>query len=376
MLLLLSAALYPVRASGQGLGAAGIGMSGSLTDLSPLEVPQGGSVSSNDLFIVVFNFRDTESTVNLSAIAPPGIEVSFTPNETVFTLPPHGHRRIRVAVHVDPTVPPGEYQVVVQANLVLGKPHGAVQVVPGAAQKLILRVVGQYSVVNVVALDPAGEPIRNALIRLYRPISGVLRSVVDSYGRLSARVVPGRYVVRVYLAGEKAAEKTVVLKPFETRNITLHPIIVYVENFVVKPILQDGKPVGVKLNIVVKNIYRVIQDASIVLVVKRNGKLLEERMLVKQSTLPLGRSDYELDYLPPGGMEPGNYTFQVQILGLRNRLLAVSPIRWVYVHPRPLLPRLIPLLLLIALLLAALLSRNRRRKRAGEAARSPPGLKQ
>ena len=346
-------------------------MSGSLTDLSPLEVPQGGSVSSDDLFIVVFNFRDTESTINLSVTAPPGIEVSFTPNETLFTLPPHGHRRIRVAVHVDPTVPPGDYTVVVQASLVLGEPRGAVQVVPGAAQKLVIRVVGQYSVINVIALDPAGEPIRNALIKLYRPISGVLRSVMDSYGRLSAKVVPGKYVIRVYLAGEKAAEKTVVLKPFETRNVTLHPIIVYIENFVVKPILQDGKPVGVKLNIVVKNIYRVIQDASLILVVKRDGKLLEERMLVKQSTLPLGRSDYELDYLPPGGMEPGNYTFQVQVTGLKGRLLAVSPIRWVYVRPTPLLPRLVPLLLLA--LPVALLARSRRRRRSRKRSQAPAG---
>ncbi len=69
------------------------------------------------------------------------------------------------------------------------------------------------------------------------------------------------------------------------------------------------------------------------LYVWRDGKLLETRDFVAQSTLPLGRSDYKFDYVPKEGWKPGNYTFQVRVYGFNGKLLAESNTAWLNYRP-------------------------------------------
>jgi hypothetical protein len=105
-----------------------IGMSGSLQALSPVVLPQGSTLYSDSFFIVVFNHRSAPAEIRLGVEAPPGISVGFDPNETVFTLPPGGYKRFRVAVHVARDTVPGNHTVYVKAYVVERPEPGRVAV--------------------------------------------------------------------------------------------------------------------------------------------------------------------------------------------------------------------------------------------------------
>jgi len=342
------------------ISASGIGMSGSLQDLSPVTLPQGATLRSDSYFIVVFNFMDKPVEIRLGYEAPKGITVAFEPNETSFTLPPHGHKRFLVVVHVSDTMVPGNYTVYVKAYVVRHPEPGKVAVLEGAAQRLIVHVVGNYAYIHVRVLDPAGHIARNALVRLYRTIKGHEISVADQWGGvLDAKVIPGNYTVKAFLAGELAASKKITLHNHDNLTLVLHAIILYIERFTVKPLISNGRLVALRLHIVLKNIYRTLSGINVYLIVNRNGKLYDKRLLVSSSTLPLGRSEYFFDYTRVNGFEPGNYTLQIVVTGFGGKTLAVSQPRWVYVKGNP--PWLAVGLAVLALATAAALVRRRRK---------------
>ncbi|MCE4624719.1 MAG: NEW3 domain-containing protein [Desulfurococcales archaeon] len=365
LVLVLSSMFYHAMAQQPVVG--GVGMSGSFYTFDGISIPAGGELNTSEAYIVVYNYIEEPIDVVLNYSAPPGISVKFLPNETNITLQPGEHRRIQVIVSVSKDTVPGTYRVSVTASRVFReKPEGVV-IQPSVTQMINVTVIGEYSVIHVYALDPSGKVARNALVRLYRVVDNVLRPIIDSRnGELHARVVPGDYVVRAYLAGELVAEEKITLAPFEEKTVNLSLKIVYFEYFSIKPIIVGGELRGVKVHAVIKNVYKNITGADVVLEVARNGEVIDRRAVVRSSTLVLGRNEYEFDYIPPTGWEPGNYTFTMKVYGFGGKLLAVSPVRWLLIKP-PLWMRLhlhIILPLLAALIIVWLLIR--RRKRRGE----------
>lgn len=362
-LAVLVAAVLSAAAHAATITASGIGMSGSLQDLSPVTLPQGGTLRSDSYFIVVFNFKDEPVEVRLGYEAPKGITVSFEPNETDFTLPPHGHKRFLVIVHVSNTTVPGNYTVYVKAYVVRRPEPGRVAVLEGAAQRLVVHVVGSYAYIHVRVLDPAGHVARNALVRLYRVMRGHEVSVADRWGGvLDAKVVPGNYTVKAFLAGELAASRRVTLHNRDNKTIILHATILYIERFTVKPVMSGGRLIALRLHVVLKNIYRTLRGVNVYLVVEKDGKPYDRRILVSSSTLPLGRSEYFFDYTRAEGFEPGNYSLEVVVTGFGGRTLAVSQPRWVYVKGGP--PWPLAALALAAIAVAVLARRRGKNKRS------------
>ncbi len=338
------AAAYVARAE----LVAGVAMSGSFAALSPLKVPQGSVVSSDSLFVVVFNQRDEPLHVRLEYDAPPGITVAFVPNTTDLDMPPHSSRRFRVVINVSDAVTPGRYTIYVRAYVVRNETPGKVVVLEGAAEKLELIVVGDYSVLHVRVVDPGGDIARSALVRVMRPVKGREVSVADSWGGvLDAKLIPGNYTVYAYMAGELVASARVALRPYEEKNITLEAKVLYIERFSVKPLKSGDSVVGAKLHVVIKNLYHTLHGVTVILEVARDGNIFEERPLVASSTLPPGRSEYFLDYVPEKGLEPGNYTFRVKVYAFNGKLVAASKTLWMQV------PGSLPLLYILVAAAAA-----------------------
>ena len=360
---LLLCAASPLRAGAAG-AAEGIGMSGSLADLSPLKVPAGSIVSSDSLFVVVYNYGRSPVKVRLGYDAPPGIRVVFDPNASIVDLAPGESKRFRVIVNVSDSVVPGTYRVYVRAYIVK-KRGGGVAVIPGVSERLVLQVVGEYSDVAVKVVDPGGGIARTALVRLCRRIHGRLVSVVDARGGLlEARVVPGDYVVRAFLAGELAAEKAVHLAPGRYTYIVLHAKVLYIERFNAR--LDHERGVA-RIHVVLKNLYHTLQGVNVILYISHDGRPLEARKLVASSTVPPGRSEYFLDYAPPGGWSGGNYTFQVVVTAFGGRRVAASRPVTIVVPARP--PLMLAGLAAAGLAATAVLAWSRRKR--NEEAKKP-----
>ncbi len=344
-----------------------IGMSGSFYTFSGITLPRGGSFNSSDMYIVVYNYGGKEANVTLEYEAPKGITILFNPNETSFTLKPNEHKRMNVIIMVSKNMTPGTYKIAITAKEVVEKVPGKVVVVPAVTQEINITVVGEYSMVHVYALDPSGQIARTALVRLYTRFKGGLVSIRDSYnGELHALVIPGNYTVRVYLAGDLVAEENVTLRPYENRTLRLTLKIVFVEFFSIKPIVTaKNELIAARLKLVVKNVYKTISDASMILRVYKDGAPWENRTLMESSILPPGRVEYTFDYIPSRQWQGGNYTFTVEIYGMGGKLLARSEPKWLYYQP-PAKPIYIYITiavttLVVLLLLVALLRRRKRR---------------
>ena len=314
-----------------------IGLSGSFYTFNGITLPRGGLFKSSDLYIVVYNYGSTDANVTLNTTSPKGIRVYFEPNNWSFTLSPGGYKRLNVVINVSRKVVPGTYKITITAQVVKQTKEGKVIIVPAETQEINIRVIGEYGTINVLAVDPTGAIAKTALVRLYTYFKGSLVSVYDSYtGVLKARVIPGRYMVRVYLAGDLVAEKNITVKPYE--NITLRiPIkVVFIDYFSIKPIMKgENNLLGVRILVVVKNVYRTITDAKMVLKVYKKGELWDQRELLSSSVLPKGNVQYKFDYIPDKKWVKGNYTFTIEIYGMGGKLLAKSPPRWLYYSGGP-----------------------------------------
>ena len=310
-----------------------IGLSGSFYTLTGLEVPAGGVVSSRDVYVVVYSYGSKPVRVRLTYSAPEGLTVVFNSNTTVFTLQPGEHRVVPVVITVDKHARPGSYPVVIMAQQVVENETG-IHVVAAVSQKAVLRVTGEYAVINAVARDPSGRLVSDALIRLVGYLNGRPISIMDSYGRLHAVVVPGNYTLEAYLHGFLVAEENLTVRNGTVVNKDLYLRIIFIEYFSVKPVLSEkNRLVAARIHVIINNVYKTVNNITVKLYVWRNGKLLETRDLVAQSTLPLGRSDYKFDYVPKGGWKPGNYTFQVRVYGFNGKLLAESNTTWLNYQP-------------------------------------------
>ncbi len=358
-ILLLSAA-----ALAGGEETISLAMTGSLYALSPVEVPQGGVVNSSEFYVVVFNHGRAPVNVSLEYEAPRGIVLEFSPSAARrgIMIPPGGYVKVLVAIRVLPDTLPGTYTVYVKAVPHVERREGLVVIGAGLAQRFEVRVTGEAASLTVVALDPGGRVARNALIRLYREHGGRMVSIVDSYGMLVARVVPGSYVVKAYLAGEEAASAAVSLGPGESRRINLTLRIAYFELFHVSPLTRDGEIIGLRVQAILKNLYRPLADANVVLVIERDGTVFDEYYVMRSSTLPEGRNEFRLDYVPATPFTPGNYTVYMAVYAFNGRLIAVSEKHSFTIHGGSCIPYCLAAALAAA---AAEAARRKLRRRSG-----------
>ncbi len=358
---------YPaVIGEEQGPIIGGIGMSGSFYTYNNISIPRGGHLSTAEMYIVVYNYIDKPILVNLTSSSPPFIKVVFSINQTNFTLKPGEHKRIQVSLQVLENATPGIYKVSVTAQRIFKeKPGGPVIIQPAATQSINVRIVGEYSIINVYALDPAGKIARNALLRLYRITKTGRIPLVDSHnGELHVKTIPGKYYVEAYLSGELVAGRSFEVAPYENKTINLLLKIVYFEYFSVKPVFTNGKLVAAHLHAIIKNVYKNLNNITIYLIVSYKGKEIDRRVIVKSSMLVLGRNEYEFDYVPSQGWRPGNYTFTMKIYGFGGKLLAQSPTRWMYIKPpQPVWIKYMLYLLIPLIILMIILIMNKRKKK-------------
>ena len=313
----------------------------------------------------MFNHGSRPVNVSLQYEAPPGIRLLFSPPEAAkgIVIQPGGFIKVYVAISVSNDTLPGSYTVYLKAVPNIKHKPGLVVIGTGLVQRMKIIIRGKYSVIKVVALDPGGRIASNALIKLYKRIQGREVSIVDSYGTLEARVVPGRYIVRAYLAGELSANATVTLRPYESRTITLHLRIAYFELFIVKPLVRDGEIIGFNVHAALKNIYKTLNDANVLFIVERNGVVYDKRPALQSSVLPRGRSEFIFDYIPPRGLKPGNYTLYMVVYAFHGKLIAVSRKVNIVIEGRSCLLECLLALLLASLVVAIYYRYRRRRKR-------------
>jgi hypothetical protein len=322
-LVFLSAGLIshcPVNAAG------GIALSGSFSSQT-FEIPQGSSLSAPSVDVVVFNNLDEAIGIRMSAEAPVGVTVNLSESE--FTLAAGGQKAISISVEVTTDAAPGNYSISITATSFKEDVEGKIQLLGSARQTAPLQVLGESATVNVQAISPDGTPII-AIIRLFKQIgSNRYEFAYSETGVLDAVVVsPGSYVVEGYVGGQLMDSESFDIATGETKTITLTVGTIYFEQFDILEYTNNdtGKFAFAEMVYTIKNVYEQVDNATVLLEVKRDGSSLEQKQIGSFSPLVVGSVGQSYQYTPIDGWTDGNYSFKL-ILKIDNEIYTSSPER-------------------------------------------------
>jgi hypothetical protein len=297
--------VLPVQAQG------GLAISGSFYRQN-FEIPQGSSINSPEVYVVVFNNGETSLGIKMAFETPVGIKIKLSQSE--FTLPPGGQQQVLVGVEVTKDVASGEYELTVTAQS-YQKAGTGIQISGAASQSAKLTVLGTSGTVKIQAVSPDGQPLV-AAIRLYKTIAGQSSAIAYSEtGTLETKVAPGNFTSAVYVGGEKQAEQSFSVAQDENKIITLSAATIYFEGFNFVPNYEKatGKLAFAQIVYTVKNLYKPVTHAEVVLEVNHEGQKLEDISLVNLSPLEMGNVGLNYNYIPSSGWVKGAYSFKLSL---------------------------------------------------------------
>ncbi len=298
--------VLPAQAEG------GIALSGSFY-AQEFELPQGSSLTAPGVYVVVFNNSDGDFGVRMMTQTPFGVKLILS--EEDFLLKAGEQKRVEIGVEVSLDAVPGEHEVSVTAEPYTEGTTG-IQIMGAAGQSARLVVVGESASATVRTVSPEGEPV-SGVIRLFKILAGQRYEVAYSEtGVLQATIAPGSYVAEAYIAGEKLAEESFEVAANEQKTVSLLLETVYFESFGLVPNYNRGTDELAFAQVVysVKNLYRPVKTAEIILHVSLNGTSVDEISLATLSPLEMGRVSLNYNYVSSEGWRSGTYSFKLELL--------------------------------------------------------------
>lgn len=302
--------------------AGGFAMSGSFY-AQEFELPQGSSLSSPDVYIVVFNHTDGDLNVRMTPQTPFGVKLILSEDD--FPLEAGKQNKVGIGVEVGQEAIPGEYKVGITAEPYTKGATG-IQIVGAAGQEAKLTITGEAASVEITSVSPDGEPVP-AMIRLYRQTESQTFDIgFSETGSLKVAVSPGSYETSAYVAGKQVAEESFDISTDEEKEIRLTVKTVYFEGFGIVPNYRKGTEelAMVKIVYAVNNLLQAFPSAEVRLRVSHDGAPLEEATLVNLSPLEKGKIELSYNYIPSEGWEQGVYRFKLE-LDIGGEVYTASP---------------------------------------------------
>ena len=291
--------------------AQGIAMSGNF-NRQHFELIPGQSVTTPDIYVVVFNNGEHDMRVKVTTQTPLGVELILP--GTDFTLPPGENRQIEVGVNVGPQVAPGEYDLILTVEAY--REGEGIKLTGAAQQQAKLSVIAEAGEVDISTMSPQGE-LFPAAIRLYKQIEE--QSLPCGYsetGNLKTKLTPGDYLVEAFYQGSKVAQQAFSLAVDEKKTITLVPQTIYIEGFSVVRnwYSETGEFAFAKVDYAINNIYQPLKDVTVVLKVSLEDEPVDETELISLPTLDVGRmGGAGYNYIPSQGWQHGTYIFKIEL---------------------------------------------------------------
>jgi hypothetical protein len=304
------------------LAAGGFALSGSFS-AQEYELPQGSSLKSPEVYVVLFNNTDSDLNVRMTTQAPPGVRLVLTAND--FPLKAGGQKKVDIGIEVTADATPGEHEISVTAEPYKVGATG-IQIMGAASQSARLVVVGEASRITARAVSADGQPVPG-VVRLARITAGQSTEVAYSEtGVVEATVAPGSFVAAAYIAGEKLAEESFEVAADQHKTVDLVVQAIYFEGFGLVPNYRGGTQELAFAEIVytIKNLYKPVEKVEVILWVSFNGAAMDEVSLVTLSSLEKGRLGLRYNYTPREGWKQGSYGFKLQ-LNIGEKVYSTSP---------------------------------------------------
>jgi len=306
LILLLVASLFMA----QPVKAGGLAMSGSFYR-QEFEIPVGTSLSTPDIYVVVFNQGSDDLNISMATETPAGVELVLS--ATDFTLKAGEQKMIDIGVDVSQAAVPGNYTLTVTAEA--HKEGTGIQLLGAAGQTAKLTITGEAASVEVAAVTPDGGAVP-ATVKLYK-LSGNQNFNIgySETGSLKMTVAPGNYLAEAYVGGNKLADETFSVAANETKKITLEIKTVYFEGFSIVPNYntKTNELAFAQVVYTVNNLLEAFPEAKVIMEVTEGGAPLDETTLATLAPLEKGRDGLNYNYIPSGGWQKTTYTFKLDL---------------------------------------------------------------
>lgn len=306
LLALFSTVLWvaPVKAQG------GFAMSGSFY-AQKLELPQGATLRTPDIYVVIFNNSSEGIKVKMTTNVPPGVTIILSEDD--FPLDANSQKKIDVGIDIGIEAIPGDYKIGVTAQPYKEDVEG-IQIVGGASQEADLTITGESGTVEISTISSDGAPVP-AMIILFRVYENANFEIARTEtGSLITNVSPGDYLTSAYVAGRELAVESFSVAADELKTVKLTVKTVYFEGFEVVPLNQKDTETLVMVHVVstVKNLLDAFDAVKVNLLVSSETQQ-ESVNIINLSRLEKGDMELTYNYVPVDGWQQGVYIFKLEL---------------------------------------------------------------
>ena len=294
----------PVQAQG------GFAMSGSFY-AQTLELPQGASIRTPEIYVVIFNNASEAINVKMTTSVPRGVTIVLS--EYDFPLGAKSQKKLDVGIDIAMEAVPGNYKIGVTAQP-YKEATGKVEIIGGVSQEADLTITGEVGVVDISTVNTDGAPVP-AMVVLFRAYeNSSFEMARTETGSLVTNVAPGNYVTHAYVAGRELAVESFKVAANEQKTLSLTIKTVYFEGFEIVPLNQKdtGKLVMAHMVATMKNLLDAFNDVKVNLLV--NSETQQESVnIINLTRLEKGDAELSNNYVPADGWQQGIYIFKLEL---------------------------------------------------------------
>lgn len=290
--------------------AGGIGISGTFSGQHFQLVP-GESLSTEDIYVVVFNNSDSDMRIKMSSQTPAGVELILPTAD--FPLPPGSNQKLEVGIATTPDAVPGEYTLILTAEAYR---EGEGIMLTGAAQmQAKLTLFGEAGKLRLSTTTPGGEPFPATVKLFSKAEERNLPCGQSDTGKLETRLAPGDYLAQAYFKDTRVAEESFSLAADEEREVILVAQTVSIQGFSAVPnYYKKGRELAfVKIVYTINNLYQPLKEARATLEVTLKNQKVAEVELISLPTLDVGKTGGSSNYVPAEGWQDGTYGFKIEL---------------------------------------------------------------
>lgn len=288
--------------------AGGFGVSGTFAG-HEYKMVAGETSASSNITIVFFNQYDVDITIRLNTEGPFG--VIFLNLQDQYSIAANSQLRIPISIQLDSLIAPGSYLLNVYAQ-VLPSSEAGITLIGSAGLQANLFVLGDAGILDISVISVNGNPMP-AIIELFRVEEGTLIIVALNEDEIVGQFAAADYLVKVYFESKQVAETSITLKNQEEITLKIIAQTLVIQRFRVVPdFINQSKVLSTaQIYYELDNVFKPVNDVSVVLRVIHQTSLIEEVEILLASVINTGSTTGQFTFFPEQGWKAGDYSFEL-----------------------------------------------------------------
>lgn len=297
--------------------AGGFGVSGTFAG-HDYKMVVGETSSTSNISVIFFNQYDVDITIRLNTEGPLG--VTFLNLQDQYSIPANSQLRIPISIQLDSLIAPGSYVLNVYAQVLPSSEEG-ITLIGSAGLQANLVVLGEAGMLDISVISVNGNPIP-AVIELFRVEEETLINVALSDDGIVGQFAAADYLVKVYFESKQVAETLITLENQDEIILEIVAQTLVIQRFRVVPdfINQSELLSTSQIYYELDNVFKPVNDVSVVLRVMYQTSLIEEVEILLASVINTGSTRGQFTFFPEQGWKAGDYSFELVLSNPDNVL--------------------------------------------------------